>query len=159
RYMRRHYRPVLGLHRGVRAIEHVMVIDLENEDFQPTFGPNCSAVYLNTILLPQGELITNCFATSHASFGTAVDSTPSAMAGRLVRKPPCRWSGGAFLLREMLAKDADEIHYLQHRVGGCADQVLKLHHLAFVAIFLGCELINEILCCIGECVGAPSSHA
>lgn len=51
------------------AIEHVMVIDLENEDFQTTFGPDSPAVYLNTTLLPQGELITNYFATSHVSLG------------------------------------------------------------------------------------------
>jgi len=51
------------------AIEHVMVIDLENESFGSTFGPNSPAVYLNTVLLSQGELVNNYFATSHVSLG------------------------------------------------------------------------------------------
>jgi hypothetical protein len=51
------------------AIEHVMVIDLENEDFAKTFGPASPATYLNTTLLAQGQLVTNYFATSHVSLG------------------------------------------------------------------------------------------
>jgi hypothetical protein len=51
------------------AIQHVMVIDLENEDFGATFGPTSPAVYLNNTLVPQGELVTNYFATSHVSLG------------------------------------------------------------------------------------------
>jgi hypothetical protein len=54
------------------AIEHVMVIDLENESFGSTFGPNSPAVYLNTVLLGQGQLITNYFATSHVSLGNYI---------------------------------------------------------------------------------------
>ena len=51
------------------AIEHVLVIDLENESFDDTFGPSSPAVYLNTVLLGQGELVNNYFATSHVSLG------------------------------------------------------------------------------------------
>ena len=51
------------------AIEYIMVIDLENESFSTTFGPNSPAVYLNSTLLTQGQLITNYFATSHVSLG------------------------------------------------------------------------------------------
>jgi hypothetical protein len=51
------------------AIEHVMVIDLENEDVGDTFGPNSPATYLNTVLLRAGQLIPNYFATSHVSLG------------------------------------------------------------------------------------------
>jgi len=54
------------------AIQHVMVIDLENEDFATTFGAASPAVYLNTTLLSQGELVTNYFATSHVSLGNYV---------------------------------------------------------------------------------------
>jgi hypothetical protein len=49
------------------AIKHLMVIDLENESFASTFGPSSPAVYLNQALLPQGELVTNYFATGHVS--------------------------------------------------------------------------------------------
>src|SRR5262249_9189037 len=51
------------------AIQHVMVIDLENENYDSTFGPNSPAVYLNQTLLKQGQLIQNYFATSHVSLG------------------------------------------------------------------------------------------
>jgi len=51
------------------AIDHVLVIDLENENFATTFGPNSPARYLNTTLLSMGELVVNYFATSHASLG------------------------------------------------------------------------------------------
>jgi hypothetical protein len=54
------------------AIKHVMVIDLENEDYSTTFGPNSPAVYLNTTLLSKGELIVNYFGTSHVSLGNYV---------------------------------------------------------------------------------------
>jgi hypothetical protein len=51
------------------AIKHVLVIDLENEDFATTFGPNSPATYLNSTLLAQGQLLVNYYATSHASLG------------------------------------------------------------------------------------------
>jgi hypothetical protein len=54
------------------AIKHVIVIDLENESFASTFGPNSPAKYLNDVLLTQGELIPNYYATSHVSLGNYV---------------------------------------------------------------------------------------
>jgi hypothetical protein len=54
------------------AIEHVLVIDLENENYGVTFGTTSPAVYLNTTLLQQGELIPNYFGTSHVSLGNYV---------------------------------------------------------------------------------------
>ena len=54
------------------AIKHVIVIDLENESFSSTFGPNSPAKYLNTVLLAQGELIHNYYATSHVSLGNYI---------------------------------------------------------------------------------------
>jgi hypothetical protein len=51
------------------AIHHVMVIDLENESFGATFGPNSPATFLNSTLLQEGQLVTNYFATSHVSLG------------------------------------------------------------------------------------------
>jgi hypothetical protein len=65
------------------AVDHVLVIDLENEGYRTTFGPNSPAVYLNSTLLKQGELIQNYFATSHVSLGNYLaqvsgqESTPS----------------------------------------------------------------------------------
>jgi hypothetical protein len=51
------------------AIEHVVVIDLENENYADTFGPNSPATYLNGTLLKKGELVPNYYGTSHASLG------------------------------------------------------------------------------------------
>jgi len=54
------------------AIEHIIVIDMENESFEDTFGPNSPALYLKDSLLKQGELIENYYATSHVSLGNYV---------------------------------------------------------------------------------------
>jgi hypothetical protein len=49
------------------TINHILVIDLENESFSSTFGPNSPAKYLNQTLLPEGELLQNYYATGHVS--------------------------------------------------------------------------------------------
>jgi hypothetical protein len=54
------------------TIEHILVIDLENENFDTTFGANSPAVYLNKTLLNQGELIPNYYGTSHVSAGNYI---------------------------------------------------------------------------------------
>ena len=54
------------------AIEHILVIDLENENYNSTFSPTSPAVYLNTTLLSQGQLIPNYFGTSHVSAGNYI---------------------------------------------------------------------------------------
>jgi hypothetical protein len=53
-------------------IRHIVVIDLENEDFDYSFGPSSPATYLNNVLVKQGQLIENYYATSHASMGNYV---------------------------------------------------------------------------------------
>ena len=58
------------------AIEHILVIDMENENDATTFGAFSPAVYLNSTLLKQGQLIPNYFATSHVSLG----NKPNIMA-------------------------------------------------------------------------------
>jgi phosphatidylinositol-3-phosphatase len=66
------------------AIQHIVVVELENEDFDDTFGPSSPATYLNSALVPQGQLVPNYFATSHASLGNYISqvsgqaSTPTA---------------------------------------------------------------------------------
>lgn len=54
------------------AIQNVVLIDLENESFDRTFGPDSPAVYLNQTLLSQGELIQNYYGTSHVSLGNYI---------------------------------------------------------------------------------------
>jgi hypothetical protein len=60
------------------AIDHILVINLENESEDVTFGgcpaspPPGNANYLNCTLLKQGELIQNYYATSHVSLGNYI---------------------------------------------------------------------------------------
>jgi hypothetical protein len=49
------------------SIEHIILVDLENESLGTTFGPGSPATYLNTVLVPQGELLEGYYATGHAS--------------------------------------------------------------------------------------------
>jgi hypothetical protein len=49
------------------SLKHVIVIDLENESFNETFGPDSPATYLNNVLVPQGQLLTNYYGIGHAS--------------------------------------------------------------------------------------------
>ena len=49
------------------SIKHILVIDLENEDFDTSFGPTSPATYLNKVLVPKGQLLTNYYATGHFS--------------------------------------------------------------------------------------------
>ena len=52
-------------------INHVLVIDLENES-ESTWYKSSSMPYTNSVLLQQGEFITNYYATSHVSLGNYV---------------------------------------------------------------------------------------
>ncbi len=60
------------------AIDHILVVNLENESEDVTFG-GCpanaapgNANYLNCTLLKEGELIQNYYATSHVSLGNYI---------------------------------------------------------------------------------------
>jgi hypothetical protein len=73
-------RAVRSAHDGIRSI---LVIELENESFQTTFGPNSPATFLNGTLLQLGELVPNWYATGHVSLDNYIaqisgqGSTPS----------------------------------------------------------------------------------
>jgi hypothetical protein len=70
------------------GINHILVVDLENESFATTFGPSSPAVYLNTVLRPQGQLVDNYYATGHASLDNYV-SQISGQAPNGVTKADC----------------------------------------------------------------------
>lgn len=48
-------------------INHILVIEFENEGYQTTFGPDSSAVYLNGTLRKDGVLLQNYYAIGHDS--------------------------------------------------------------------------------------------
>jgi hypothetical protein len=55
-----------------QKIGHVFVINLENENFGATWGASSRAQYLNQTLRPKGQLLTQYFATAHASLGNYI---------------------------------------------------------------------------------------
>lgn len=52
---------------GPHSVGHVFVINLENEDYDTTWGASSPAHYLNDTLARQGKLLTQYFAIGHAS--------------------------------------------------------------------------------------------
>ena len=48
-------------------IDHIVVIELENEGYEATFGPGSPATYLNHVLRPKGELLADYYAIGHDS--------------------------------------------------------------------------------------------
>ncbi len=53
-------------------IGHVFVINLENEGYTSTYGPTSAATYLNTVLRPQGVLLTQYYGIGHESLDNYV---------------------------------------------------------------------------------------
>lgn len=51
----------------VGDIKHILVIDLENENYADTFSPTSPATYLNHTLLAEGELVEKYYGTGHHS--------------------------------------------------------------------------------------------
>jgi hypothetical protein len=52
---------------GPRSIGHVFVINLENENYETTWGPSSPAHYLNSTLVPMGKLLTQYYGIGHLS--------------------------------------------------------------------------------------------
>jgi len=48
-------------------IGHVFVINLENKDYDETWGPSSVATYLNGTLRPQGQLLEQYYGIGHFS--------------------------------------------------------------------------------------------
>jgi phospholipase C len=69
-------------------IKHVFVIVLENKGFDTTFGPNSPAPYLSQQLTSQGELLTQYYATGHASLDNYI-SMVSGQAPAIVTQADC----------------------------------------------------------------------
>ena len=62
------------------GIGHVFVINLENKNYEKTWGSASPATYLNGTLAPKGQLLAQYYGTSHASLGnyiTQISGQPS----------------------------------------------------------------------------------
>jgi hypothetical protein len=73
-------------------IDHILVIDMENEGFSSTWGPGSPATFLNGTLRKQGELIDNYYGTGHDSLDNYI-SQVSGQAPTDMTKADC--SGGS----------------------------------------------------------------
>jgi phosphatidylinositol-3-phosphatase len=69
-------------------IKHVFVIVLENKGFDQTFGPQSPAPYLSQQLTQQGELLTQYYATGHASLDNYITMV-SGQAPAIVTQADC----------------------------------------------------------------------
>ena len=69
-------------------IKHVFIIVLENKGFDTTFGPGSQAPYLAQTLTSQGELLSQYYATGHASLDNYI-SMVSGQAPAIVTQADC----------------------------------------------------------------------
>src|SRR5215212_6230136 len=69
-------------------IKNIVVIDLENEDYATTFGPDSPAHYLNDVLVNRGQLIDHYYATSHVSQGNYI-AQASGQASTATQNSDC----------------------------------------------------------------------
>jgi hypothetical protein len=76
-------------------INHVLVIELENEGYQTTFGANSPATYLNGTLRKKGELLQNYYAVGHASLDNYIAQV-SGQAPTAETQADCSGNGFAF---------------------------------------------------------------
>jgi len=102
-----HARAVVRAALPVGAINHIIVIEFENEGYQTTFGPGSVATYLNGTLRPKGELLQNYFATGHNSLDNYITQV-SGQAPTEDTQADCADNGFAFANVEPGTPDADQ---------------------------------------------------
>jgi phosphatidylinositol-3-phosphatase len=76
-------------------INHILVVELENEGYATTFGPGSPATYLNGSLRPKGELLQNYYAIGHASLDNYIAQV-SGQAPTTDTQADCSGNGFAF---------------------------------------------------------------
>ncbi len=76
-------------------INHILVIELENEGYAATFSPVSPATYLNGSLRPKGELLQNYYATGHVSLDNYIAQV-SGQAPTPDTQADCADNGFAF---------------------------------------------------------------
>ena len=76
-------------------INHIIVIEFENEGFATTFGPGSVATYLNGALRGEGELLQNFYATGHDSLDNYIAQV-SGQAPTEDTQADCADNGFAF---------------------------------------------------------------
>jgi len=88
-------------------INHIIVIEFENEGFATTFGPASVATYLNGTLRAEGELLQNFYATGHNSLDNYIAQV-SGQAPTEDTQADCADNGFAFANVEPGTPDANQ---------------------------------------------------
>jgi hypothetical protein len=88
-------------------INHILVIELENEGYNATFGPVSPAAYLNGTLRHKGELLPNFYATGHVSLDNYIAQV-SGQAPTQDTQADCAGNGFAFADVTPGTPDADQ---------------------------------------------------
>ncbi|MBF9068883.1 phosphoesterase [Streptacidiphilus fuscans] len=78
------------------AIDHVLVIDLENESYGETFGSGSPATYLNGTLVPKGELLPGYYAVGHVSLDNYLAQVSGQAPNQVTSSDCTTAAGGAF---------------------------------------------------------------
>ncbi|HEY2215465.1 MAG TPA: alkaline phosphatase family protein [Acidimicrobiales bacterium] len=100
-------------------IDHILVIEFENEGYTTTFGPNSVATYLNGPLRSKGELLQNYYATGHNSLDNYIAQI-SGQAPTEDTQADCADSGFAYASVLPGTPDPDKIFDPGQVVGeGC----------------------------------------
>jgi hypothetical protein len=89
-------------------INHILVIEFENEGYNATFGPGSPATYLNGTLRPKGELLQNYYATGHDSLDNYITQV-SGQAPTEDTQADCADNGFAFANVVPGTADADQV--------------------------------------------------
>ena len=76
----------------VGAVQHIFVIDLENEGYSATFGPGSPATYLNGTLRPEGVLIEHYYGIGHNSLDNYIAQV-SGQSPTLTTQADCAVNG------------------------------------------------------------------
>jgi hypothetical protein len=88
-------------------VNHIIVIELENEGYQTTFGPGSVATYLNGTLRKKGELLADYYGIGHFSLDNYIAQV-SGQAPTEDTQADCADNGFAFANVEPGTADANQ---------------------------------------------------
>jgi len=88
-------------------INHILVIEFENEGYAATWGPGSPATYLNGTLRPKGDLLQNYYAIGHDSLDNYIAQV-SGQAPTEDTQADCADNGFAFADLTPGTPDADQ---------------------------------------------------
>ena len=92
---------------GPGKINHILLIEFENEGYDATFGSGSPATYLNGTLRPKGELLQNYYAIGHNSLDNYIAQV-SGQAPTMDTQADCADNGFAFANVVPGTPDADQ---------------------------------------------------